>query len=335
VKKINYVYSKQQHELSRRNQWQALPVCDPIWVIMHIGEEKRVERLNTFFFYEVGQAVNELEQKLRISPEEEIPFNELLLPCFYLSRQLDALLNAEELGLQVIRGPIQKLKTLVDQISSEASKAIQAVREGQEARRLDFSARYSINDAIREFRVVLSAELGTTDAYVISKKGIYSTNDLIERADNALSPSLRTFVPSQALLDFREAGKCLAFDLFTAAGFHILRATDSTLRAYYTRFVGTVPKPKARNWGTYTTNLRKCAVDPNRQPPKPDVKTISLIDQIRDMHRNPIIHPEDNLDEDKALILFDVCKSAIVAMASEIKVAGISAVPMTNVVAKP
>jgi hypothetical protein len=39
------------------------------------------------------------------------------------------------------------------------------------------------------------------------------------------------------------------------------------------------------------------------------------------MHRNPIIHPEDNLDEDKALILFDLCKSAIVAMTVEMNLA--------------
>jgi hypothetical protein len=198
--------------------------------------------------------------------------------------------------------------------------------------RLEFLAGYNISEAIREFRAVLAAELGTTDAYFISKKGIYSTNDLIERADNALSTALRTFVPSQALLDFREAGKCLAFDLFTATGFHILRATDSTLRAYYARFVGKAPKPKVRNWGTYTSVLRKCASAPNAQPPKPDLKTISLIDQIREMHRNPIIHPEDNLDEDKALVLFDVCKSAIVAMASELKAAGLSIAPTLSAV---
>jgi len=62
--------------------------------------------------------------------------------------------------------------------------------------------------------------------------------------------------------------------------------------------------------------LGKCIKDQNHNP-KPDAKTISFIGQIRDMYRNPLIHPEDNLDEDRAIILFDVCKSAIVAMVSE------------------
>jgi hypothetical protein len=44
--------------------------------------------------------------------------------------------------------------------------------------------------------------------------------------------------------------------------------------------------------------------------------------------RPSFVHPEDNLDEDKALILFDVCKSAIVAMASELKSAGLSIAPV-------
>jgi hypothetical protein len=44
--------------------------------------------------------------------------------------------------------------------------------------------------------------------------------------------------------------------------------------------------------------------------------------------RPSFVHPEDNLDEDKALILFDMCKSAIVAMASELKSAGLSIAPV-------
>jgi hypothetical protein len=91
------------------------------------------------------------------------------------------------------------------------------------------------------------SELQTLDSYFISKKGIYSTADLIEHAEQALSVPIRAKMPAQAITDFIQAGKCLAFDSFTASGFHVLRATDSVLRLYYGHFVGTPPKPKVRN----------------------------------------------------------------------------------------
>jgi len=48
----------------------------------------------------------------------------------------------------------------------------------------------------------------------LRRKGIYSTADLIDRAENALSAELRAVLPQQSIIDFRDAGKCLALDLF-------------------------------------------------------------------------------------------------------------------------
>ncbi len=277
-----------------------------------------MERLNSFFFYEGGAII----RALGLKSESGTPLQDLTYDYFNASRWLSALLKVEALTLQVVRATTLKLKELVNEQNAEATKIIrQAIDKGTnetDPPTLDVMASYYVRDAISEFQTVLSAELSTADTYTVSKKGIYSTADLIERAENALSASLRAEISGQAVNDFRQAGKCLAFDLFTATGFHILRATDAVLRIYYERFVGTKPKPKMRNWGAYTKILTKCANDPNKTL-RPDVKTIALIDQIREMHRNPIIHPEDNLDEDKALVLFDVCKSAITAMACELK----------------
>jgi hypothetical protein len=63
-------------------------------------------------------------------------------------------------------------------------------------------------------------------------------------------------------------------------------ATDRGRKKITTEFLGKAPKPKVRNWGTYTFVLRRCAQDANAALPKPDLKTISLIDQIRELHRN-------------------------------------------------
>jgi len=50
-----------------------------------------------------------------------------------------------------------------------------------------------------------------------------------------------------------------------------------------------------------------------------DEKTVAVLDQIRSLHRNPLMHPEVFLTADEGLRLFDIAKSAISAMADQIK----------------
>jgi hypothetical protein len=104
-------------------------------------------------------------------------------------------------------------------------------------------------------------------------------------------------------LDIRQAGRCLAFELPTAAGFHIMRATESILRDYYVAHVG--KKPKTRNWGKYIADLKTSSANP---------KTVAVLDQIRTLHRNPTIHPEVVLSGSEAQTLFGIAQSAITAM---------------------
>ena len=65
-----------------------------------------------------------------------------------------------------------------------------------------------------------------------------------------------------------------------------------------------------RNWGAYIKNLRKCGADE---------KIVTILEQIKDMHRNPVIHPERRLDNDEALSLVGIVESAISAMVRDMK----------------
>ena len=102
----------------------------------------------------------------------------------------------------------------------------------------------------------------------------------------------------------------MAFDLPTSAAFHILRATEALITEYYGVVVGYKPKMKSRNWERYIEHLRKHGGNP---------KILLALDQIREMHRNPIIHPEDFLSDDEAVTLFGVAQGVIVAMAVDIE----------------
>jgi len=115
----------------------------------------------------------------------------------------------------------------------------------------------------------------------------------------------------EASSDFDEAGRCWLFDTYTAAGFHLMRATESVIREYYKVITGVDLPKKYRNWGAYIKNLKKC--------PNASLNVIGFLDHMRENYRNPIAHPEHNLSADDAQILFGVCVGAIQMMAAEIK----------------
>ena len=89
-----------------------------------------------------------------------------------------------------------------------------------------------------------------------------------------------------------QAGRCLAFEVPTAALFHMFRAADSVLRRWYKQVTGVEPKVKMRNWGTYIRKLRECGVDE---------KILSALEQIKELHRNPVIHPEAQISIEEVL----------------------------------
>jgi hypothetical protein len=168
-----------------------------------------------------------------------------------------------------------------------------------------------IQKATAEFVTILAAECQVLDTYFVSKKGTYSTADLVDHAHYQIPPTLRKSVPAQTKADVDQAGKCIAFDLSTAAAFHLLRGTEAVLREYYDRVVPGPKKagPKMRNWGVYIKLLKEHGAE---------VKITSLLDHLRDAYRNPVLHPEENYTDESAQVLFGVCISAIVMMTDEI-----------------
>lgn len=135
---------------------------------------------------------------------------------------------------------------------------------------------------------MLIAELQTFAAYQVSQKGIYSTADLVDRAENVFAEDVRSLIGQTARDDVNQAGRCLALDLPTASGFHIMRATETVLKAYGKQFQ---TKPKTRNWHSYITALKATNASP---------KALAVLDQIRDLHRNPTLHPEVVLSSEEA-----------------------------------
>jgi hypothetical protein len=170
---------------------------------------------------------------------------------------------------------------------------------------LDFLDVWSVNNALQEFETVLKAEMSFIDVFLVFKKRGYDTNDLIERAEVLLPAVFPAKVP-EAVTDIKQVGRCLAFELPTAAGFHMMRSIEHVLRVYFDVVAKGTQRPTSNNMGEYLRIL-----DENDYG---DKKVRACLRQIKDLHRNELIHPEVTLDLDEALNLWGIVQSAISAM---------------------
>jgi hypothetical protein len=174
---------------------------------------------------------------------------------------------------------------------------------------------YWIKQALVGFETVFAEEMKEAATYYVPRKGIFSTPALVDTADEAFPESLRGHIPQKTKNDWKSAGRCLAFNLLSASGFHAARAVEGTLEAYYQLFTGQ-PGATLKTWYEYTQALEEVAK--TNPTPSPQAKTLAELDQMRTDYRNPIMHPRVVLTEPDARMLFANGESLIIAMAQEI-----------------
>ena len=168
---------------------------------------------------------------------------------------------------------------------------------------------FNITSALADFETVLKTELSISDTYFVTRKAAYDTTALILNAESCFPVELALKVPL-AIFEVREAGRCLAFELNTAAGFHVLRATETVLRAYWDAVTNNAKPPFIKTISRYVKQLGRREVG--------EEKVRASLKQIGDLHRNPLMHPEDTLNQEDAIALMGICNSAIGAMLKEI-----------------
>jgi hypothetical protein len=176
-------------------------------------------------------------------------------------------------------------------------------------RLLDFMDTYSVTNALVTFEAVLTAEMNVCKAYFVIKKRGYDVSDLVSQAEVLFPPELRAKVP-EAIPDIQQAGKCIAFEIPTAAGFHLMRALELVLRLYFDAVGKGEPRPSTNNMGDYLATMSQKGLG--------DSKTIAVLKQIKDLHRNEFIHPETTLTLDEAIGVLGIAQSAISYMLASI-----------------
>ena len=99
----------------------------------------------------------------------------------------------------------------------------------------------------------------------------------------------------------------------------MMRALEHVLRVYFDVASSGAARPKTNNMGDYLHELKEHNWG--------DEKVCACLKQIKDLHRNELIHPEVTLSLDEALGLWGIVQSAISAMlphipAKELKLTG-------------
>lgn len=169
---------------------------------------------------------------------------------------------------------------------------------------LDWGDSNAISIGLKDLESVLSNEMPDIAMYSVSQKGIFRTDDLIERADHHLTSSVRTHLPDQARKDLLDAGRCLAYELPVACTFHLWRAVETVIQAYLLELSGKKLEEMgiSKNWGAYIKALKEAGA------PTP---VTAFLEHIRSAYRNPHTHPDVVISVEDAQRLFAVATSAI------------------------
>ncbi len=147
----------------------------------------------------------------------------------------------------------------------------------------------------------LIAEASVQIAYVITEKRL-DIKKLVESPGKLLAPNVYRQLPAVSSFDFMTACKAIAFELPTAAAFHLLRCTEGVLRHYYTCNIKVKRlRPERRMWHNMIEQLRQKRTAP---PPR---ELLDTLDRIRENFRNPTNHPDKIYEIEEVQDLFGLC----------------------------
>ncbi len=181
---------------------------------------------------------------------------------------------------------------------------------------------WQLNDISRRidsFKSVFEAECRDVDVYSVGEISLYKTSALVSAGENILPPEIRDAVGDLAKSEFTNAAKCLAFDLPTACGFHALRAMELVMDDYLASFG--VVTDGFKSWNDYIKAAEGLIKDADA-PRKPSAKVTAMLDRMRSLDRNPLMHPRDTLDQVGADQLFKLSAITVVEMVREMKQSG-------------
>jgi hypothetical protein len=169
----------------------------------------------------------------------------------------------------------------------------------------------SLTRAISDFKSNFVRESPTLPIFFLPQKGLARTDQLINSAEVDFASSVREALAKypRAIEEIRQAGKSLAVDLFTARGFHMMRAVEVLVLELLTKYGATPPKESQRNLGNYVGLLK------DKGAPE---ELLRFLNEMVRVERNENIHPAKLLSEAEADMIYSIAKSAIITIIADL-----------------
>ena len=188
-----------------------------------------MKRINLFEYYDLAEQLVTAKQAL---DTESSKGGNLYFALMGLPEKLGAFVN-ENNGFSTCKHTATELKNLVSDWLARNVWDNQTDFSNNKFNE-DFSGwQYRhIGTKIDTFRSVFEAECHSVDVYSVGQIAIYQTRDLVANASYTIPEEFRRGMSEEAIKEFDDAGRCLAFDLPTACGFHALRGTELVMDQY-------------------------------------------------------------------------------------------------------
>jgi hypothetical protein len=280
-----------------------------------------MERINLYTLYDFGKTLRMLESFK--DHNGDIPRSDIFLSLLSARHELAQLLEGKPIPIQVSRGPVNTLLNNINEIwdefymeSDESGKKTLRFPKDSDSPIPKWKTNHLSMNLIPAFETVFNEEMREAASYFVPKRGLYHTPLLVDSSQEIFPAALVEFIPEKTLNDWKASGRCLAFAMNTAVGFHVARAVEGMLSAYFKFY--TSKDVNMRSWGNMEDELARL-ITKNSNTPIPSKQTLGELKQLREDFRNPVMHPRVILEEADAHRFFMNGASIIIAMAQDIK----------------
>lgn len=206
--------------------------------------------------------------------------------------------NLDAAGFQVSLAGTRELKNFITALRGDQNQQRMITKEETN----------SLTATMSVIEKMVHAEAQTKLIYVVTE-GRFSLDYLMNHPDKMFAPDVFQRLPPLAQYDISEGFMCVVLARPTAAAFHVLRATEATLKKYYfTR----IRRGRDKN-PMWASMLSKLVARRDK-----DQGLLQKLDFIRGTYRNPTSHPEAKYTLDTAQDLLGLCLDAINSMGASL-----------------
>lgn len=262
------------------------------------GVTRVMYRMNAWPLFNLGQIIGMLSA--RANPG--VTLSELGPTVFMAKTEIEAVFGLGNVSFPLSAKAARDLKEKLDNLLSG-----ERWKEGPQSAITDDELG-ALKGDIDHLQSILRAEAPETPIYQVPQRRAWNVRTLIDHAEFSLSDRARKCLTLEEVKDIREAGQCLAFDVSTAAAFHMYRVLESVVLKYMP-ILGIQVQNQDRNLGSYIRFLENAQVDQ---------RITVLLRHIKDEYRNPAIHPGLFISFDDASNQFALIQSAIRMMIDDL-----------------